>query len=184
MSNFSKSLKTLRKELNMTMQSVADKACVSKSMICKIESEEVQPTLDVAARIACALNKTLSEMMHAPQSAAIVFLPKDQQAVWEDARHIKRRNISPVFEGLKLEWLHVELPEKTGIETCQANATGVEKYILVTIGELEVYVNQERYLLKEGDSIYFDASCPHQYLNNTGKKVELYILVNRNRHVS
>src|ERR1700719_4409061 len=104
MSYFAKSLKKLRQQFELTMQTLADKAAVSKSMISKIERDEVQPTIDVAARLAKALGKTLSEMLHAPQTTNVVFLPRQQQAIWEDAEHIKRRNISPVFEGLKIEW--------------------------------------------------------------------------------
>ena len=178
MSHFAESVKALRQSLNMTMQALADKASVSKSMVCKIEHDEVQPTIDVAARIANALDKTLSEMLHNPQSSTVVFLPKEQQATWEDGNHIKRRNISPVFEGLKLEWLHVELPPFTAVQKCVAiSVPGVEKYMLVTEGCLEVHVNNEIFTLRKGDSLYFDANCPHQYFNHQTIAVEVYILV-------
>ena len=178
MSHFAESLKSRRQELDMTMQAVADKASVSKSMICKIERDEVQPTLEVACRIARALDITLSEMLHAPQTTPVMFLPKQQQAVWEDSNHIKRRNISPVFEGLKLEWLQVELPAKTSTHKCMAmNVPGVEKFILVTKGSLEVQINQETFIMDKGDSIYFDGGCTHQYCNRGDELVEFYILV-------
>lgn len=178
MTHFSESLKVQRQELNLTMQALADRALVSKSMICKIERDEVQPTLDVAARLACALGKTLSEMLHSPQTTSVVYLPHDQQAVWEDANHIKRRNISPVFEGLKLEWLQVELPPHTSMPKCiGASAIGVEKYILVTEGSLELHINQEIFMMQPGDSIYFDCSCSHQYFNHHNERVICFVLV-------
>jgi transcriptional regulator with XRE-family HTH domain len=177
-SYFAESIKNLRLEQNLTMQALADKADVSKSMICKIESDKVQPTLDVAARISRALGKNLSEMLHAPQNTAVVFLKKDQQAVWEDALHIKRRNISPVFEGLKLEWLHITIPANTNIEKCMAIAVpGVEKYLLVVKGKLEVSVGPEIYFLQEGESLYFDCAAPHKYFNKHDEPVEFYAVV-------
>ena len=179
MTHFSETLKNRRQELNMTMQAVADRAGVSKSMICKIERDEVQPTIDVASRIARALDKTLSEMLHVPQATSVVFLPKENQAVWEDSNHIKRRNISPVFEGLKLEWLHVAIPPHGAVQKCMAmNAPGVEKYILVINGILELCVNQQVYTLEKGDSIYFDAGCVHEYCNQDNTLVEFYLVVN------
>ena len=178
MTHFAETLKHRRQELSMTMQAVADKAGVSKSMICKIERDEVQPTIDVASRIARALDKTLSEMLHVPQATSVVFLPKGEQAVWEDSNHIKRRNISPVFEGLKLEWLQVELPPHGSVQKCMVmNAPGVEKYILVTTGVLEVRVNQAVFILEKGDSIYFDGGCAHEYCNKDNALVEFYLVV-------
>ena len=182
MSHFAESLKSRRHALNMTMQAVADKALVSKSMICKIERDEVQPTLDVACRIARAVDMTLSEMLHAPQTQSVVFLPKQQQAIWEDLNHIKRRNISPVFAGLKLEWLHVELPAHTSSQKCLAmSVPGVEKYVLVVEGVLKVTVNDAEFIVEKGDSIYFEVGCAHQFANESDSCVEFYMVTNYNQ---
>src|SRR3989338_6276016 len=178
MTYFAERLKKLRTESGFTMDALAKAANVSKSMICKIEKDEAQPTIDVAARLAKALGKTLSEMLHVTQPTQVVLLSKDEQALWEDAQSIKRRNISPVFEGLKIEWLQVELPPHTSILKCLPTAAqNIEKYILVTKGTLEVKINQQSYLLKKGDSLYFEASCEHEF-NNLGKdSVEYYIVI-------
>lgn len=178
MSYFAESLKKQRLQLALTMQELADKASVSKSMISKIERDEVQPTLDIAARLAKALNKTLSEMLHAPQMMQVVFLPKSEQAVWKDAQNIVRRNISPIFEGLKTEWLQVELPPDTSILKCiSSNVQGVEKYILVTKGMLEIKINQHVFRLTKGDSLYFNASANHEFFNVGKETVEYYIVI-------
>jgi transcriptional regulator with XRE-family HTH domain len=169
MTYFAERLKKLRTSLDLTMDTLAKASNVSKSMICKIERDEVQPTIDVASRISKALGTTLSEMLHVTQQTQVVFLPKDQQAVWEDAQHTKRRNISPVFEGLKIEWLHVELPPHSG-------TTGGEKYVLVTKGMLEVKVNNDIFRMKKGDSLYFDAATDHEFLN-PGKEISEYYIV-------
>ncbi len=102
MSFFAERLKRLRQERQMSMQALADAAGVSKSMICKIESTEVQPTLDVAGKLAVALGKTLSEMFHSPQTPSVIQLTTEEQAIWIDAQNIKRRNISPILEAQKL----------------------------------------------------------------------------------
>src|SRR3990167_5202434 len=151
MTHFAERLKQLRTELELSMQALADEANVSKSMICKIERDEVQPTIDVASKLAKALGKTLSEMLHATQATQVVFLRKEEQAVWEDAQKLKRRNISPVFEGLKIEWLLVEMPPGMSIlKNMPTIREACEKYVLVTKGTLQININQEIYQLKKG----------------------------------
>lgn len=176
MSYFAERLKSLRLQNSLSMQDLADQAKVSKSMICKIEKEEVQPTIDVAARLSRALGKTLSEMLHAAQTPKIVHLQKEDQAIWEDSSHITRRNISPVFEGLKIEWLHVTLPPKGIIHCNTANTFKGEKLFLALKGTLIININQQTYRLKKGDSLYFDASYPHE-LSNPGKETVEYSIV-------
>jgi transcriptional regulator with XRE-family HTH domain len=177
MTYFAESLKKLRQENNMSMQELADKAGISKSMVCKVERDEVQPTLDVAARLSNAFGKPLSEMLHTPQTTQVVFLPKKEQAVWEDASHIKRRNISPIFEGLKIEWLHVELPPHTTVSKVTACTRGVEKYMLMIKGSLEMKINNEFFSLKKGDSLYFNALLPHEISNPSKDPVEYYLVM-------
>lgn len=177
MTYFAERLKNLRIQSGLSMQDLADAAKVSKSMISKIERDEVQPTIDVAGKLAKALGKTLSEMLHAAQTIQAVYLAKEEQAVWEDAQKIKRRNISPVFEGLKIEWLQVGLPPHTSIQK-EELANGIcEKYILVTEGILEIKIGSRVYKLNKGDSFYFDASGKHDFENNNDDDVEFYIVI-------
>lgn len=178
MSYFAEHLKKLRLESGLSMQDVADQAKVCKAMICKIERNETQPTLDVAGRLAKAFGKTLSEMLHAPQSTSVIHLTEKTQAVWEDSQHIIRRNISPIFEGLKIEWLQVVLPP--GLTSVKANpvmSNNVQKFILVTKGTLGVMVNQQKYLIKKGESFYFDATQLHDVFNPGKTSVEYFIVI-------
>lgn len=181
MSHFAKSLSQLRQAANKSMQALATDAKVSKSMISKIERNEVQPTLDVAGRLAKALGKTLSEMLHAPQNSNIIFLPRNEQAIWEDnEKQIKRRNISPIFEGLNIEWVQITLPVNTSVEKC-AVKNGPEKYFLVTKGLLEIEINQQVFKLTPGDSLYFDASQEHIIKNISDAETEFYLVMNHKK---
>lgn len=179
MSYFAIRLKTLRAEKQWSMQDLADKAGVSKSMICKIEREEVQPTIDVAARLAIAFGKTLSEMLHESSPHSAVLLTYQEQPIWVDACQIKRRNISPVLEGAKVEWLQVTLPPHTAIEKCSMINKKEFKYLLVTKGTLEFRGKQQTYHLKAGDSLSFDACIEHDLVNSTDQEVEYYIVIQR-----
>lgn len=178
MTYFAESLKKLRKEAGLSMQKLADHANVCKSMICKIERNEVQPTLDVAGRLAKALGKTLSELLHAPQGSKAIHLTPQEQAVWEDTHNIKRRNISPVLQGLKTEWLQVTMPPGIKFDkTMQIHAIGIEKYILVKQGRLNIQINETEYQLNKDDSFYFEANQPHAFHNPATEPCEFFILI-------
>lgn len=182
MSYFSDRLKKQRNELGLTMQALADRAGISKSMICKMERDEAQPTIDIAARVAEALGLTLTEMLHSPQKAHAILTSQKEQSTWEDAQHIKRRTLSPVFEGLKLDWLEVTIPPKTTL--CKTDMRSddrerkIEKYVLLKEGRLDVKVGQQTYHLQQGDCLYFDARIPHEWINHDEKNsAEFYLII-------
>ncbi|HWJ48198.1 MAG TPA: cupin domain-containing protein [Candidatus Udaeobacter sp.] len=52
-----------------------------------------------------------------------------------------------------------------------------EEFIYVLRGELEISVDGEEYLLKSGDSFYFESATPHRW-KNPGRKETLLLWVN------
>jgi len=52
-----------------------------------------------------------------------------------------------------------------------------EEFIYVLRGEMEISVDGERYLLKTGDSFYFESATPHRW-RNPGRKETLLLWVN------
>ena len=177
MTIFADQLKKLRSESNYSMQQLAEMAGVSKSMISKIERGEVQPTLDIATRLAQALGKTLSAMLETMPETHWVKISRQAQSVWEDpVTHALRRVLSPPFPEGKLEWLEVMTPPETTL-TFPALKKGTEKYILVLEGEILIEVGEQRFLLTAGDSGYFAAYYPHAFINQTLNKTVYYLII-------
>ena len=56
------------------------------------------------------------------------------------------------------------------VATGEVNRHEGEEFILVRTGILEVYVEDERHILKEGDSLHYHASSPHR-IENIGDSV-------------
>jgi quercetin dioxygenase-like cupin family protein len=52
-----------------------------------------------------------------------------------------------------------------------------EEFIYVLSGELEIEYGKEKYLLKEGDSIYYDSIVKHHVHGVAGKAARILALV-------
>lgn len=177
MSFFAEQLKRLRSEHDYSMQELADLAKVSKSMISKIERGEVQPTLDIATRLAQAFGKSLSSMLETQPESKIVKILRAEQSVWEDPlTHSLRRVLSPPFPEGKLEWLEITTPPQIKI-SLQPLKKGSEKYILMIEGSITIEVEDQRFSLAVGDSGYFAAHHPHSFINSTSKNALYYLII-------
>lgn len=176
MNQFSEQLKHLRAAKGYSMQQLADIAQVSKSMISKIERDEVQPTLDIATRLARALGKSLSAMLETQTPSLTLKIPHAEQSTWEDpVTRAVRRVLSPPFPDSQLEWLEVTLPAHAQLPLSPLEK-GSEKYFLVIDGELNIEVAGQPLSLQAGDSGYLAADHPHRFINSTDQPVR-YLLV-------
>ena len=59
----------------------------------------------------------------------------------------------------------------------EQNKPGVEKFIYMLTGTLEVQIGGQNYTLKRGDSLYFDASLPHSFANKTKSEAEAICII-------
>jgi quercetin dioxygenase-like cupin family protein len=49
--------------------------------------------------------------------------------------------------------------------------------LLVTAGQLDIYVGFDHFQLEPGDSIYFPSSLPHRYVNTTDEVVRAVTVI-------
>jgi transcriptional regulator with XRE-family HTH domain len=175
--SFAEQLRLRREQQQHSLQALADRANVSKSMISKIERGEVQPSLDIAARLAEALGTNLSEMLRLDKRARVIWIPYSEQATARDPDgHHERRIISPVFARSSIEWLRITLHPGTSSGRFPAHHYGAEEYLVLLSGALRAVINEDSYELHVGDSLYFEAHHPHEFIN-AGQEVAEYLVV-------
>ncbi|MCL9782404.1 XRE family transcriptional regulator [Vibrio sp. S4M6] len=151
---FSSQLKVHRARLSLSMQVLADLASISKSMVCKIERGETQPTIDVAARIASALGMPLTDLIQPPEKAMAIVIPSEQQPK-ESHGNINCRTLSPTRHGHAIRWNLVTIAPSTSFQNPPDNILNKNYYLYLRSGELSIQVDQERFDLKAEDSFYF-----------------------------
>jgi len=178
--SFASQLRSLRVNSGLTLQRLAKKSHVSKSTISKIERRDVQPSLDIAVRLAEALNSTLSEMVRHDEYARVVKIAKkDQSVVADPQRKWERRLVSPIFTGANFEMLYATVKPKVNLGTFPRHARGTEEYIVVLRGELRISINGVSYSLHSGDSLFFEADKDHSLENPASRTAEYLIVIKR-----
>ncbi len=62
-----KNLQKLRKMMNLTQETLAEKVGVARQTIAKWETEESTPDLEMSGRLACVLEVSLDDLVNAPE---------------------------------------------------------------------------------------------------------------------
>lgn len=159
---------------------MAARAKVSRSMISKIERNEVQPSLSVAVRLAIALGTTLPEMLRYDEYARVIKLTKGEQAVIRNSdQGWERRILSPSFHEAAVEVSRVVLNSKVKLGSFPPHPKGSEEHILVLGGKLRIRLDGATVVLEKGDSLFFEADRKHVFENASQGKTEFFVVIKK-----
>lgn len=170
-------IRHFRKKNHFSLEMLAEASGVSRSMISKIERCETVPSTVILSKLAEALGVTFSQLMAPAIEREIVHIPAARQPVLrDDETGFQRRCISPVLPGRGIDWVLNTLPPNAETGNFVAHRRGVEEYIYVLRGRMRVTIGEQRVILNQADSLYFQADASHSFLN-LGKTPCDYFLV-------
>jgi transcriptional regulator with XRE-family HTH domain len=163
----------LRAEHGLSLDVLAARSGVSRSMISLIERAETSATAVVLEKLATALGVVLASLFDPPSDrpANGPVARKQEQPTWKDpASGYVRRNVSPAGVAQPMHIVDVHFPpgERVRFDT-GARDTTVYQQIWVLRGAMTVTVGKDRYALKEGDCLAMTLDRPTSFHNPTRK---------------
>lgn len=157
-------LRAGRKELSLTMQTVADAAGLSVGFISQVERGLTAPSLGSLVSIAAVLKKPLSHFLDQPASAQELTRQSDRVSYKVGGGSLSYERLSTNFPGSTLRSVIVHEPPGHRAEPISHEG---EEMFFVLQGEITVEVDSLRCVLKAGDSIHFDSRKTHSTWNHT-----------------
>lgn len=155
----------LRRRRRLSLEDLKERSGVSRSMISAIERGSKAATVLVLDRIATALDTSLARLLANERPLRVVVLPHDRQSVVHDPSGWERRILSPVLPGVEFEFMRTTLGPKVDAGVFLPHAAGSREYVAIEQGALRLTLDGHEYLLKAGDSIYYDGDCLHAFAN-------------------
>jgi transcriptional regulator with XRE-family HTH domain len=171
-------IRELRRQRDLTLETLAERSGVSRAMLSKLERGEKNPTLVVAAKIASALRVSLTSFLGEEEARrTVVRIPRDRRMVFRDPETgFERQLLSPTFESRTLEFVRHVIPRGMSSGELPPYPKGTEKYLVVERGTLVVTIAAEEHRLAAGDAFYFEADAAHRF-TNAGRGECSYLLV-------
>jgi transcriptional regulator with XRE-family HTH domain len=164
-------LKDIRNKRNLSLDEVARLTGVSKAMLGQIERGKSNPTVSTLWKIATGLKISFSLFIDEDQEDLKVIDQKDISPIIEDNNRMKLYPIFPFDANKGFEIFTIELEQDCNHISTPHNE-GVEEYIIVTEGQIEININSKKFILEKGNSMRFMANYPHSYKNiNQGRSV-------------
>lgn len=144
-----------------TIQEIADICKLSKSMVSKIETNSVVPSVATLVKIANALGVNVSVFMEDNETHSSVVITA-QKATENITKTDKGYHIFPFASEYNDKKMQPFLFVANKGEVKEHNLTHEgEEFIHILEGELKLKVGNIEYILKQGDSVYFNALEEH-----------------------
>src|SRR5215475_2906342 len=171
-------VRTLRTDLGITLDALAAKSEVSRSMISLVERGESSPTAVVLEKIATGLRVPLATLFEDSSAPASPVSRRDDRVPWRDPESgYVRRNISPANFPSPIQIVEIVLPAgaRVAYET-GARDVNIHQQIWVREGSIEVSLGSVTYRLSADDCLAMHLNEPTAFRNRT-KKPARYVVV-------
>jgi len=175
-----KKIRELRKSRNLSLEKLAELTGLTKGYLSRIEHSDKAPPIYTLSRITQALGVDIAQFFfddeHKPRSSDYSV------SRWDERTRVGGRGtpygydyeaVAPDKAGKNMEPYVITLNFE---EKAEFRHEG-EELVFVLEGELEFFLNKERFVLKQGDSIYFDAHLPHSGRSLGEKNAKMLIVV-------
>ena len=149
----------------LSLDAVAGRAGVSRSMLSAVERGGKVPTVLVLDRIATALDTSIARLLGEERAARVVVLRRRDQDVARDPAGWERRILSPVLPGVEFELMRTTLGPRVDAGVFAPHASGSREYLAVERGALELSIDGVPHTLHAGDGVYYAGDCRHGFVN-------------------
>ena len=167
----------LRQRRGLSLEALAQRCNVSRSMISLVERGESSPTAVVLERLATGLGVTLASLFEDDSAPPGPLSRRAEQLQWRDpASGYLRRNLSPPNFASPIQLVQVELPPGATVTYDSAARAGeVHQQVWVQDGALEMRVGDERHHLDTGDCLAHRLDRPVGFAN-AGREPVRYLV--------
>jgi len=171
-----KNLQSIRKARSLSLDQVAELTGVSKAMLGQIERGDSNPTISILWKIVNGLRISFTSLIEEEAAKVTHFRFENLEPFMEEGGQYRAFPLIPFDQNKRFEIYTVEM-EGNCSHVSEPHNEGIEEYILMMQGELEITIQQETYLLKAGDGLHFTADQIHTYTNTLDQKTMYHTII-------
>lgn len=154
-----------RQARGFTLDELAERSGVSKSMLSEVERGTKTPTVLVLDKLATALHTSIARLLDEPVANRTVVLRSTEHRVVADPAGWERRILSPVLPGVEFEFMRTRLGPGVDAGEFSPHGHGSREYVAVEAGVLQLTIEGVVHRLDGGDSIYYPGDQRHGFAN-------------------
>lgn len=178
-SRIARRVSDFRAARGLSLDALATRCGVSRSMLSLVERGESSPTAVVLEKIATGLGVPLASLFDAPQPQASPVARAADQPLWKDPHSgYVRRNVSPAGFPSPIQIVEVRFPAgaRVAYETASREPQ-IHQQVWVMEGRMAITLGEETHILEAGDCLAHALDRPMSYHNPTKKPARYAVVI-------
>lgn len=160
----------------MSLDMLAEKTGVSKSMLGQIERGESNPTVNTIGKIVEGIRVPFEELIEDPPQLVTKIERKRLKALKNIDNQFKVYVYFPYDKKRGFEIYVIEI-EPGGTYVTGSHGENTFEYVNVFAGELTLIVNKKTYIIPQGDAIQFPTDTEHVYRNSIEQILRMNVVL-------
>ncbi len=170
-------LKRLRADRDLSLQKLAALTGVSRAMLGQIELGQSTPTIKTLWKISRALDVPFSALLGGRLSGGTLLLrAAETRRMTNRSKTFVSRALFPLGGSRRVEFYELRLAAQAE-ERAVPHPPGTVETLALNRGSVEVGVGAQRYALRAGDVLAFEADVPHTYRNLSRREAIFYLVM-------
>lgn len=167
-----------RKASGLTLEQLAEKSGVSKSMLSQIERGTVSPTFSVLWNLTQSLGIDLSVLDQSANDRNIIEHTRSYSTPSKGSIDGKctLRMLTPNRTVLPIEWYQLTIAAE-GVLASDPHVAGTYEHLTCTRGSLQVQSGELTAIADTGDTVRYRADLPHSIRNTGPREAEGFLVV-------
>lgn len=169
-------LRRLRTGSRLSLEELARRSGVSRSMLGQIELGQSAPTINVLFKIAKALDQPFSTLLDEAHTGPRIIRAGQIQTIRSRDGEFVSRALFTFDSRRKGEAYELHLAAGAA-RHAEAHAAGTTESLSVSRGALDLTLADEEHHLAAGDAIVFEADVPHVYRNRGRTELVMFLIM-------
>lgn len=161
---FGSNLRSIRKKKQISLQEIASNVGISKSFLSQIENGKAWPSIATLKEITGYLDISISSLLEEEQQGDIELVSRDKRKKIKYSHGVTMELLTNPQPYKQIQPMHFILEPGASSGEKEYRHFGQE-FVYLLKGSLQVNLSDSSHLLHEGDSIYFESTTPHSFLN-------------------
>ena len=173
-------IKKIREAKGLSLETLSNLTGFDVNLLADIEINRIQPQLGTVIKLSKALDSAFSRLVSGVGEKLYSITRRQEQKIvsrstsQKGKKHIYTyKSLAPEVKGRHMEALIVQLEENPEEEMSVHEG---EEFIYVLDGAAIVKIDEERFELEPGDSVYYLSTIPHMIAAKRAKATILAVL--------
>jgi transcriptional regulator with XRE-family HTH domain len=162
-------VRQLRRQKNLSLQQLAERAGLSAAAIHKIEHNGMVPTITTLMKLAAALNRSVAYFVDEEQAEPAVLVRSDERKqVYTSKERLDLAGISGPYGHFFMAGAVATMEPGADSGAKRMEHPG-EELIFMLDGTMSFEVEGQEYTLRRGDALHFRTDRPHRWGNPSAR---------------